>query len=275
MMKNTIYAMDTHFMCENEGPPADEQVEIAKAIGYTGYYVTGSILSPERFHEYWNSANAAGIGLAAAFEGIDVAEPPTPKQLRQAEDVISRLRAPSRVELALKCGGMGENVGNQRCDELALNWLIPIAELLERQGIEGSLYPHFGFYLETLQDALRLQEKVGSNKLKVIFCSYHWYHVHVRVRPQPTIRDLLTMAGKQLNAVNLCGSRPVPEPEKQVWGLHPSIEPLDSGTMDVAEIFRELKASQFSGPIGIQGYGINAPAKEALMRSFRAIQKLI
>jgi sugar phosphate isomerase/epimerase len=263
-----MYAMDTHFMSSNQGPTPLEQVHMVKEAGYDDYYVTDAVTKYDRSLEIQSASNAAGLGLNAAFNNFNVSSAPTPEALQNLERVLAGLHAPTRFEISLLCGEFGEHTGDASKDGMALAWLKPIAALLETHGIQGSLYPHFGFYLETFTDALRLQEKVNSPNLNVIFCGYHFF----RVGKEKSFADLFDQAGDRLNAVNLCGTQHLPDPAQEINGLNPTIEPLDAGTMDNRVIVKDLINRGYTGPIGIQGYGVNATPKDALQRSYQTLQ---
>lgn len=263
MMKNRIYAMDTHFMCDNAGPSTEEQVRMVKAAGFDDYYFTDAVTKRDELEKVIEASREAGLGFSSAFQRFDVRETPSPEYLQRIEDLVKVLPCGTRLEIALTCGEWAENVGNVDCDERALAWLRPIADILEKCHREGSLYPHFGFYLETFSDALRLAAKTNHPLLKVMFCGYHWYNVG----KEPDFADLFSRAGDRLNAVNLCGSRHWHDKSQIVNGLNPSIEPLDSGTLPNEAIIAQLIQIGYTGPIGVQGYGVNAPAADALERS--------
>ncbi len=269
-MDNRIFAMDTHFMCANEGPTAEEQAVLVKETGYDDYYVTWAVNKPQRFTEILDASKAVGLGLNAAFECFDISKPPSDDNLLEIERVLKQIESPTRFEIALVYESMYIRPGDQTLDGQAQKWLTPISELLEKYNIPGSLYPHMGYYLETFTDAMRLIDAVGSSNLGVIFCGYHWYSVG----KESDFNKLISEAGERLNAVNLCGSRFIEvNPNKKM--RNPTIEPLDVGALDNAGIIESLRKHSFKGPIGIQGYDVTASAKEALERSSKQLKSLL
>ena len=52
------------------------------------------------------------------------------------------------------------------------------------------------------------------------------------------------------------------------------IRPLDEGSFDLIPLLKKLRALNYSGPIGLQGYGVKLPPKDNLARSMVAWQKL-
>jgi len=249
-------------------PSLEAQVQMIKDAGYDDYYVTDGRGDRERLQKICELSRDAGLGIAAIFEGIDIIEAPGKKDLAALEKVLGLLAGSGRLEISMRHGEFGQAMGDQSLDSKAAAWLHPIVELLEKHGVHGSLYPHFGLYLETFTDALRLAEAVSSPSLGVIFCGYHWF----RVAKEPSISELFNKVGARLNAVNLSGSemRTI-----EINGLNPSIDPLDTGTLDNTHIVQELQRLSYQGPIGIQGYGVSVSPQEALLSSATRLKQLL
>ncbi|MEM6551460.1 MAG: TIM barrel protein [Planctomycetota bacterium] len=275
-MTHRLYAMDTHFMGDNQGPTPAEQAALVKAAGYDDYYVTGAVHKPEKFDALRQAAHDAGLGINAAFECFEILKPPTPTDLDHIEHVLSALPDDGRLEIALTAGGMAKDSSQTDHDDAALTWLEPIAQLLENYSREGSLYPHFHFYVETLSDAIRLADTVGHPQLKVMFTSYHWFFArHNLSHAEPDYAELFAQAGDRLNAVNLCGSTVFANEQEAAGRMNPSIDPLDTGDKDIDGIVAELQRINFQGPIGIQGYAVTDTAESALRRSFTKLKSLL
>lgn len=52
------------------------------------------------------------------------------------------------------------------------------------------------------------------------------------------------------------------------------IQPLDSGSFDLERLLKALRAIDYSGPIGLQHFGIGGDARGNLQRSMKAWRKL-
>ncbi len=268
-MSNSLYAMDTHFMVANEGPDPATQARMVQAAGYDEYYVTSDLNTPEKSLKYAQASRDAGLGFNAVFMRLDSAVTPTPDDLVRFKEMLEGIEAPTRIEFSVWYASMFEKVGDPSTDEGTLAWVKFLLPALEEKGIRACFYPHFGFSLETFGDALRLAEAVPHDLLGVQYCGYHWYRCD-----RTPVRELFDRAGDKLFGVNLCGSTFVGE-GNEINGLNPTIEPLDVGEMDNADVVKALKDISYSGPMGIQGYGVTAPAEDALNRSFGALQNLL
>jgi hypothetical protein len=62
-MRNQVYAMDTHFMCDNQGPSIQEQAAIVKKIGYDGFYATADRHKLDKLIEYRDASHKVGLEL--------------------------------------------------------------------------------------------------------------------------------------------------------------------------------------------------------------------
>lgn len=260
-MKNQLYAMDTHFMCANEGPDVETQARMVKEAGYEAYYVTSDLTDPEKSLSFARASREAGLAFDAVFMRLDAALSPTAHDLALFRDMLAGIKAPTRIEFSVWHANMFERVGDPGADEGTLAWLQHLLPALEEKGIRACLYPHFGFSLETFGDALRLVRAMPHELLGVQFCGYHWYRCD-----QTPVRELFDRAGDRLFGVNLCGSTFVGE-GNEVNGMDPLIQPLDEGDMDNQDILTALRERSYAGPIGVQGFGVTAPAQEALTRS--------
>lgn len=266
-MKPTLYAMDTHFMCDPASPSVEDQAACVKAAGYDDFYVTSDLETPEKSLDYARASQAAGLGFNAVYMRLDASVTPREHHLNLFRQMLEGIRPPTRVEFSVWHGAFDEKTGDPSADPGALRWLRFLLPSLEERGIRACLYPHFGFSLETMGDALRLLEALPHELLGAVFCGYHWYRVD-----RTPVRELLASVGDRLFAVNLSGSSFV-GPGREINGLDPLIQPLDEGDLDNADVVAALREFGYAGPVGVQGYGVTAPAREALIRSATALRR--
>lgn len=265
-MPNRTYAMDTHFMVPPDNVPLPAaQAAMVREADYSDYYVAEALQDLVRWRALRQAAQAEGLGINAIYEPLSVAAPPEPEALAQMEALLTEAGPGCRLELGISHGDFNSSCGDTTLDDKALAWLEPIANILGRTGCQGSLYPHFGFTMESFTDALRLVRKLNHPVLGVTFCGYHWF----RVGKENPVDELLASAGNLLNAVNLCGSRRLAPGAEPPSGLNPTIEALDAGEIDNCGILATLRKLDYQGPVGVQGYAVTVPPAEALPRSRR------
>ena len=92
----------------------------------------------------------------------------------------------------------------------------------------------------------------------------HW----LRVNPDRNYQKALLMARPRLLAVSINGAD---EFDTQPGWSH-YIQPLGRGSFDVPSLLKTLQQLRFTGPIGLQCYGLPGDAREHLAESIKAWQ---
>lgn len=151
--------------------------------------------------------------------------------------------------------------GNSKnTDEQAVAFVQEVADLAKVSKLRVVLYPHAGFYIDTLDDAIRIAKLSKRSNVGVMFNLCHF----LKVEPTSNLRETLESAGDLLWRVSICGA--------EVGGSSWSelIQPLDKGSFDQAELLNMLREIGFSGDIGLQCYAIAGDPEENLNRSMIA-----
>ncbi|MBK8095515.1 MAG: methyltransferase domain-containing protein [Planctomycetes bacterium] len=145
-------------------------------------------------------------------------------------------------------------------DEAALTALAPLLATAAATGVEIALYPHHDFWLETIDDALRLAERADHRSLGVCFNLCHFLRTGDETDPTSAIRR----CGQRLLAVTLNGA------DRDGADWRSLIQPLGSGDFDLRLLLRALDDVGFAGPVGLQGFGLPAPSRDHLTASMAA-----
>lgn len=153
-------------------------------------------------------------------------------------------------------------------DKQAVEHVRAIADMAARHDLRVSLYPHAGFWLQRFADAVRVAELCGRPNVGVTFNLCHWLKVEgAESDPLPPVRTALG----RLQFVTINGAD-AGDTKNMDWGK--LIQPLDTGTYDVARFVRGLLAFGYAGPVGFQGYGIKDPPRTVLLRTQQAWRKM-
>jgi sugar phosphate isomerase/epimerase len=196
----------------------------------------------------------AAIGSAADTGGI-----------AQVRGLLESLEGTTQLELAVVGSEEARHNSDPAGDDAILTVLEDLLEVASRRGITIALYPHSSCWLETLDDAVRLCEKLDHPNLRLVFSSYHWF-----VADGTNLRPTLARAIPYLNSVNLCGSRKVASDN----GLPATIELINEGSLDNFYTVGTLKELGFDGPISLQGYAVAGDAYSNLLRSIAAFKDI-
>jgi len=236
-----------------------EQAALLKELGYdgAGHLWLGQV--PERL----KTLDEAGLKLYQVYVQIDLA--PGKQAFDPKLKEVAALLKGRDTQIAVLVAGLGPS--DPAGDARAVEGVRQIADIAREAGLKVVLYPHSGFWLEKVEDALRVVKKADRPNLGVMFNLCHW----LKVDEEKNLRPLLTAAMPYLWAVSIHGADKADEIHagKGNW-----IQPLGSGSFDVPALLALLKELGYKGPIGLQCYGIGGDAREHLARSMAAWKKM-
>ncbi len=247
--------MDTHDARKRTLP---EQAQMLRELGYDGL----GHLWLDNIAERLRTADAADLKVYQVYLNVYLngKEPYDPR----LKDVVPLLKGRgTQLAVLIK----GAKPSDESLDAAAVKILREIAGLTEPAGIPIVLYPHAKFWLERVEDGIRLARKVRPAQVGVMFNLCHW----LAVDDEKNLPALLESAKPYLSAVTLNGADTAAEIHA---GTGKWIQPLDSGSFDVRGLLKLLKQTGYKGPIGLQAYGITGDAREHLARSIAAWRKL-
>jgi sugar phosphate isomerase/epimerase len=256
-LPNPFFAMDTGTRDATHQTPA-EQVAMIKELGYAGI---GPIYRGVDDLKQWFAAlDKAGLKMFAIY---------VPLRLESVEASIASLK---EVAAALKgretmlwlyVTEKGRPPSSTENDEVAVKALREVAAIVREAGLRVAMYPHTGFYVARVEDGVRLAKKAGCKNLGVTFNLCHWLKVDGK-----DLDATLKAAQPHLFCVSINGA----DADGKDWKV--LIQPLDCGTYDVAQLLRRLRKMDYTGPIGLQHYGIKGDARENLKHSMDGWRKL-
>jgi sugar phosphate isomerase/epimerase len=249
--------MDTH---DSKKRSLAEQAAMLSELGYDG----AGHLWFDHVAERFSTLDAARLKLYQIYARLNL-KPGVPEPFdRRLNEVLPLLKGrPTQLAFLVE----GGRPSDESLDSRAVELLNRIASLAQPYGVRVALYPHVNNWLERVEDAIRVARKVDRPNTGVMFNLCHWMKTGDEARLQP----LLEAALPKLFAVTINGSDTVAEIKagKGNW-----IQPLDSGSFDMAGFLRTLKNLGYAGPVGLQCYGIPGDAREHLARSMAAWRRL-
>jgi sugar phosphate isomerase/epimerase len=248
--------MDTH---DAQKRTVAEQARLLRELGYDGM----GHLWLENVAERLHTADAAGLKVFQIYLNVLLDSPGQPYDPRLKE-VVPLLNG-RHIQLAILF--KGARPSDESLDPAALRILREIAELTRSTDIQIVLYPHARFWLERVEDGIRLARKVQPVNVRVMFNLCHW----LAVDDEKNLVPLLRIAKPYLAAITINGADTAAEIQAKTgkW-----IQPLDAGSFDLCGFLKAVKESGFTGPIGLQCYGIPGDAREHLTRSIAVWRKL-
>jgi len=149
-------------------------------------------------------------------------------------------------------------------DEQAVALIREIADQAKQSDLRVVLYPHAGFYIDRIGDAVRVAKKTNRDNVGVMFNLCHFLHVE----PKSDLQAALVNAKPLLWRASISGA----EEGGRSWGE--LIQTLDRGSFNQATVIELLREVGFDGVIGLQCYAIRGDARDNLKRSMAAWRKL-
>ena len=232
----------------------EQQAQMLKELGYDGVGHIWLDNIPERL----KTLDAAGLKLFQITMTVDI----TPG--KQAYDPRFKEFMPllkeRHVQFLLLMSGMkpSDPAGDARAVEI----IREMASIAAESGAEILLYPHISDWLEKIEDAVRVADKVDRPNVGVMFNLCHW----LRVSKERDYKPLLAKAMPRLWAVSINGADEFDD--KPGWDHY--IQSLGRGSFDMLTFLKTLRGLGYKGPIGLQCYGIQGDEHDTLDESMKA-----
>ncbi len=216
----------------------EQEAETLRALGYDGL---GSVKLPslaERLAAY----DAAHVRIFSIYVSLGDEGIPGAIELLAGRDAL--------VELTVRRPRGPQTV----------RAVQEVADLAAAAGLRVALYPHAGFTVQYIPDALELIEQVKRPNLGLMFNLCHF----LKGEHPEDLEGTIERAAAHVFAASTCGA----DTQGQSWGE--LIRPLDSGTFDQQRLLGALERIGFRGAVGLQCYAVKGDKRENLRRSMVA-----
>lgn len=226
----------------------EEQAELTRRTGYAGIFYSGTKDIPGLLAAH----QRRGLKMIGIYTGMNLsdAQPGHDPGLPQA---IRELKG-SGALVTFTVNGKSEDG-----DGVAVPIIRQVADMAADAGLKMALYPHFGFHVARVEDALRVMGKVDRSNLGLVFNLCHWLRAG----------DEANFAARQKEAlphtfmVSINGADHEGEWDRL-------IQPLDSGAYDVRSFVKAWLDRGYQGPFGLQCYQVKGDREDNLRRSMKA-----
>jgi sugar phosphate isomerase/epimerase len=245
------FCIDTH---DAKKRNLEQQAQMLKELGYDGVGHLWLDNIPERL----KTLDAAGLKLFQITITVDIT-PGKQTYDPRLKEVMPLLKGRG-VQFVLLMNGMkpSDPAGDARAVEI----IREMAALAGESGAQILLYPHSYNWMERIEDAVRVVDKVDRPNVGVMFNLCHW----LRVSKSRDYKALLAQAMPRLWAVSINGADEFDD--KPGWGRY--IQPLGRGSFDMPAFLKTLHLLGYTGPIGLQCYGIPGDVRDTLAESIKA-----
>ena len=245
------FCIDTH---DSKKRDLEQQAVLLKELGYDGVGHLWLDKIPERL----KTLDAAGLKLFQITMTVDIT-PGKPAYDPKFKEVMPLLKGRG-VQFVLLINGLkpSDPAGDARAIEI----IREMASVAADSGAQILLYPHTAIWMEKIQDAVRVADKVARPNVGVMFNLCHY----LRVTKDRDYKPMLVQAMPRLWAVSISGAD---EFDDQPGWAH-YIQPLGRGSFDMMAFLKTLRQLGYTGPIGLQCYGIQGDVRDNLAESIKA-----
>jgi sugar phosphate isomerase/epimerase len=235
----------------NRWSPEQQAATLAR-LGYDGISYSGLEDLPERLAAF----DRQGLRIFNLYVGAKVG-PDGPSYDPKLPEALPLLRG-RNIALWLYVNGKADDG-----DAQAVRIVSEVADLAAAHDVRVVLYPHAGFQIATVREAIRVARASARANVGVTFNLCHY----LKVEGEPGWREVLSDAMPLLEFVSINGAD---SGGTQAMGWESLIQPLGSGTFDVSSLLTTLNRLGYRGPVGLQCYNISGDQVENLRRSLQA-----
>jgi sugar phosphate isomerase/epimerase len=235
--------------------PTEAQADLLSKLGYAGIGYTGCNEIPAMLQ----ALDARQLKMFSIYVALKVG-PDGATYDPQLQQAIQQLSGRDTLIWLTVQGGQASS---SAYDEQAAAAVREIAELAAASNLRVAFYPHVGFYVATVQDALRLAQVVDRPNVGVSLNLCHF----LKLDDEQNLEALIQTAMPRLFAVSINGTD---RGDTKAMGWDRLIQTLDRGDFPVASFLQSLQKHGYRGPIGLQCYNIQGDPRENLERSMNA-----
>jgi len=249
-LTNPFFAFDNG-TGRDQKMPLEEQAELVKRTGYAGLGYTGALKVPEML----KALESRGLKMFSIYVAVRV-DGDSPSYDAALPEAIRQLKGHGTVIWLTVQGTSPDG------EERAVRMVREVADMAAESGLRVVLYPHMGFFVDRIEDALRIRKKVDRRNVGITFNLAHF----LAVKDEPNLDQRLREAMPYLELVSINGA-------EHEGGWDRLILPLDRGEFDVFGLLKKLVAAGYKGPVGLQCYQVPGDIEDNLKRSMAAWRK--
>jgi sugar phosphate isomerase/epimerase len=167
-MPATVYAMDTNFYNSLGAYDFDARCEMLRELGYDATYLTlWSDAAWEDVPRLSTVKERYGLDVAAVYATLDIADHPDDEENGRIVDLVATIEGCDIIELSMRSSDPNVSKSDPAGDVAASRWLGTLLDIAERRGKTLALYPHLNFWMERIEDAVRLCRTIDHPNLEL------------------------------------------------------------------------------------------------------------
>lgn len=242
----------------------EKQVQLLRSFGYDGMEKKGI----DGFSETLEALDKNGLKLYTMYININLDNEDQPYDKRLKE-VFKRLQGRETMPWFYITSDQFKPSSKEN-DAIAVPILQEIADMANEYGIKVMIYPHINFWVDNVEDAVRVAEKVNRRNLGITFNLCHFL-ADQGTKANEAFIPLVEKAMPYIFAISLNGAdKPTEElmESNNLW--EHLIQPLGEGNYNVNQYLNAFIERGFKGPVGLQCYSIKEEKQVHLKNSMAA-----
>ncbi|MDF9799894.1 sugar phosphate isomerase/epimerase [Catalinimonas alkaloidigena] len=245
----------------------EAQVQLLLDNGYDGMEKEGL----ENFEEVLNELHENDLKLFTIYINVNLDNPEQPYDPR-LEEVFQKIQGTGAMPW-LYVTGKQHPSSSPEYDQIAIPILQQIADMAQQYGTKVMLYPHMYYWVECIEDAMRVAAKVDRPNLGYTFnlCHFLAHKNREGVDPVQAYPLLAKQSMPRLFAISVNGADIHASDPDNIWQSY--IQPLGEGNFDTYQFVKTFVDLGFNGPVGLQCYNIKEDKAVHLQKSMQSWRK--
>ncbi|WKN42431.1 sugar phosphate isomerase/epimerase family protein [Tunicatimonas pelagia] len=239
----------------------DEQIQLLLDNDYPGMEKQGL----DNFDEVYQALREDNLKLYTVYVNINLDDPAQPYH-PQLEEVLKKIAGTGTMPWFFVTSKQYPP-SSAEYDSVAVPILQQVADLAQQHDVRVMLYPHRYFWIEKVEDAIRVARKANRRNLGITFnlCHYLANRYNLDRDPWAELPALAKAASPYLFAISLNGADATPSDASDIWASF--IQPLGEGSFDTYDFLKTFLDLGFDGPVGLQCYSIDQDKAVHLKKS--------
>ncbi|MEQ6120180.1 TIM barrel protein [Reichenbachiella sp. MALMAid0571] len=245
----------------------EQQATLLRKLGYDGVEKEGI----EGYKEMQEAVEGKGLNIYTNYLKVDLDDLDQPFD-PDIESIFKMVEGkPTMIWLYVVSKQFKPS--SQENDLMAIPIFQEIADKAARYGVKIMLYPHINCWIECAEDAIRVSEKVNRRNFGMTFnlCHFLAHSYREKIDPVKRFPELAKESMPYLFAISFNGATATPTDDNHIWDSF--IQPLGDGNYDSYLYLKTFLDLGFSGPVGLQTYGIKQPSDVHLKKSMDTWKK--
>jgi hypothetical protein len=256
---NPFFSFHNGIRPAGDGSPA-AQARLLKELGYHGAEHSGFNGLEEALVEL----DRQSLRLFSIYTPVNLSPQSAPFDPK-LDQALPLLKGRSTLLWTYIPRPRNASLSDSQMDQRAIDILRKLSAKIKDYGVSVAIYPHAGFWVETVEHAVRLVKQVDRENVGLTFNLCHWLKVSGPDNMLPLMKEALPhLFSASINGADSGDTK------KMNWTQ--LIQPLDAGTYDTYGFVKALTDLGFQGPIGLQCYNIKAKPEVHLKQSMQAWQ---